>query len=66
VTRKLVRKNLNKLLKQKEDIIKTNPYLSESYTRFLQDFTKYREIEKPQLKKQELRDYLIFGASFQE
>lgn len=58
-----------KIFKERDEFVRTQPSLQQSYLRFLQDLNKYREIrqiqEKRQKTKQELADYLIFGASFE-
>ena len=59
-------KHPGKLFNQREDFIKSHPELNDAYIQFLQDLAKFREFRKPKEKRQELSDYLIFGASFQE
>ena len=62
--------NYEKLFKQREDLIKAHPSMYQSYSKFLQDLEKYRKFQQSQQKeegkRQELNDYLIFGASFEK
>ena len=60
------RRNPSRLFKERDEFVKTHPDFIQSYNQFLEDLGKYKELEKPQEKRQGLNDYLIFGASFQE
>lgn len=63
------REDHRQIFKQKDKLVKEQPFLHQAYLQFLQDLNRYRELqqvqEKRQKGKQELRDYLIFGASFE-
>ena len=66
---KAVPDNLTKLFEEADELAKAGPALAQSYGQFLQDLRKYRESQQSQRdtaeKKQDLNDYLIFGASFE-
>lgn len=58
--------NIRKLLSKKKDLPKEQPGFSQSYSQFLRDWEKYSKSQQASKKAEESRDYLVFGASFQE
>lgn len=58
--------NLRKLFDNKERLVNERPELGHSYSQFLRDWEKYREVWKTQNKAEKSHDYFVFGASFKE
>jgi len=66
MAKKGMEESIRKLLSEKEDLPKEQPGFSQLYSQFLRDWEKYSKSQQVSKKAEESRDYLVFGASFQE
>ena len=66
MAREKARKNVRRLFDEKERLLKEQPGLNQSYSRFLKDWEEYNKSQKVSKRAEEPHDYLVFGASFQE
>lgn len=63
---KVARKDIHKLFDDKEQLLKEQLGLDESYGRFLRDWEQYRKSQEGSKRTKKSRTYSAFGASFKE
>lgn len=63
---KIARKDIRKLFDGKEQLLKEQPGLNESYVRFLRDWDQYRKSQGESKRARKPSTYSAFGASFKE